>query len=587
MTATPYASPTSAAPAPVNIAARVLDIAARTPDKAAVITCFGRSSDGTTRNDILTFRELAADINAYAAGCLRIGIARGTRTILMVPPGPDFFALTFALLKIGAVPVLIDPGMGRKKLIASLAEIGAEAFIGIPRAHLARVLYRRAFRDVRIPVTAGRRFAWGGWRLEDIHDESAEPQPPTDTSADDIAAILFTSGSTGPAKGAVYTHGIFDAQVRYLESQYGFGLAEVDLATFPLFALFDAALGMTAVIPDMDASRPAQVDPRNVFAAVRDHGVTHMFGSPALLDRVSRHAIEHGIVCPGIRRVLTAGAPVPARVLERARRFLGPNAQIFTPYGATEALPVAGIESREILGETAAQTERGAGICVGRPLPGIDVRIIAISDEPIAAMSAAKPLPTGEIGEICVRGPVVTREYFRKPDATALAKIRDGDTLWHRMGDLGKLDAQGRLWFCGRKSHRVQTARELYFTIPCEGVFNAHTDVRRTALVSVGPTGMNAPVLCVELEGKPSHVARQRIELELRRLGKSHDHTRGIEKFLFHPGFPVDVRHNAKICREELAVWAAGQLGAPIGIAVSRPHAGNTPQARRPGRSAS
>jgi len=583
MTAAPASIPTATPRPPVNIAARVLEVAARLPDKPAVITCTGTTRDDRTHSEAVTFGQLAEDIAAYARGCRRIGIGRGTRTILMVPPGCDFFALTFALFKLGAVPVLIDPGMGRRKLIECLAEIGAEAFIGIPRAHLARVLYRRAFRSVRIAVTAGRRMGWGGWRLEEIYDESSEPLPPADTSADEMAAILFTSGSTGPAKGAVYTHGIFDAQVRFLQSQYGFGPDEVDLATFPLFALFDAALGMTAVIPDMDPSRPAAADPRSIIAAVRDHAVTHMFASPALIDRVSRYAIQHGIVCPGIRRVLTAGAPVPPAVLGRARKFLGPAAQIFTPYGATEALPVASIESREILAETAPLTSRGAGLCVGRPLPGIDARIIAISDEPIATMAAARPADAGAIGEICVRGPVVTREYFRRPDATALAKIADGDTYWHRMGDLGRFDDQGRLWFCGRKSHRVQTARELYFTICCEGVFNAHPDVRRTALVSVGPSGMNTPVLCVELEGAPSHVARQRIELELRRLGKSHDHTRGIERFLFHPGFPVDVRHNAKIDREELAAWAARQLGStPIGISVtqSRPRTSDDPRSR-------
>lgn len=548
----------------VNIAARLADVAERLPDKPAVIACTGLDADGRTAHTAITFRELAGLVDGYARGLAGAGVTRGMRTILMVRPGPTFFALTFALLKIGAVPVLIDPGMGRRRLIACLANVGAEAFIGIPLAHVARMLCRRAFRTVRIAVTVGRRFGWGGLRLADVYAPADEPLAPAATAADDVAAILFTSGSTGAAKGVVYTHGIFAAQVNYLETQYGYSPDEIDLATFPLFALFDAALGMTAVIPEMDPSRPAEVDPPRILAAIADHGVTHMFGSPALLNRVSRHAVDKGISLPTIKRVMTAGAPVPADVLARMRRLLPETADIFTPYGATEALPVASIESREILAETADRTAAGAGICVGCPLPGIDVRIVAITDAPLATMAEATPLPPGEIGEICVRGPVVTRAYLNAPEANAAAKLADGATLWHRMGDVGSLDASGRLWFCGRKAHRVQTGRRVLFTICCEAVFNQHPDVYRTALVGVGPLGLQTPVLCVELERPVSHVARNRIECELRKLAGRSEATRMIEKFLFHPRFPVDVRHNAKIFREQLAVWAARQFGTTV-----------------------
>jgi len=557
-------APTIATVATVNIAARLAEVADRLPNKPAVIACIALDGAGRTVCNRVTFAELARDVDAYARGLERAGFTRGMRTILMVRPGRVFFALTFALMKIGAVPVLIDPGMGRRRLIACLANVEAEAFIGIPLAHVARTLFRRAFRTVRLAVTVGRRVAWGGLRLEDVYAASDEPIAPAPTAADDTAAILFTSGSTGPAKGVVYTHGIFDAQIRYLESQYGYSPDEVDLATFPLFALFDAALGMTAVIPEMNPSRPADADPRRIIAALTDHSVTHMFGSPALLNRVSRHAVELGISLPGIKRVMTAGAPVPAAVLERMRQILPAEADIFTPYGATEALPIASIESREILGETAADTAAGAGICVGRPLPGIDVRIIGITDAPIATMAEANVLSPGVIGEICVRGPVVTRKYFNHADANAAAKIADGATLWHRMGDAGYLDASGRLWFCGRKAHRVHIGRRVLFTICCEAVFNQHPEVYRTALVGVGPAGVQTPILCVELEGPAAHVTKKRIECDLRQLGGPHDHTRIIEKFLFHRSFPVDVRHNAKIFREQLTVWAAKQLGASV-----------------------
>jgi acyl-CoA synthetase (AMP-forming)/AMP-acid ligase II len=188
------------------------------------------------------------------------------------------------------------------------------------------------------------------------------------------------------------------------------------------------------------------------------------------------------------------------------------------------------------------------------------VRIIRITDDAIAAWSDELEVPAGAIGEVVVQGPIVTRAYFQRPDSTALAKIADGQGgVYHRMGDLGYRDEQGRLWFCGRKSHRVMTAAGTLFTIPCEGVFNAHRDVLRTALVGVGPRGAARPVLCIELRQPTAAEEQARIERELRELGAAHAHTRDIDRFLFHPSFPVDIRHNAKIFREKLALWAASQ----------------------------
>ncbi len=377
-----------------------------------------------------------------------------------------------------------------------------------------------------------------------------------------MAAILFTSGSTGSPKGAVYTHGMFAAQVELIRKTYRIEPGEIDLPTFPLFALFDPALGMTAIIPDMDASRPGHVDPRNIIEPIKHFEVTHMFGSPALIDRIGRYGVENSVKLPSLRHIISAGAPMPAPVIERFTKMLAPDVQVFTPYGATEALPVSSIGSDEILKETRKETEHGAGICVGRPVEGMTVSVITITDDPIAVWDDDLLVPQGEVGEIVVKGPVVTERYYNRSESTKLAKMADPkeDSFYHRMGDLGYFDGQGRLWFCGRKAHRVITPRGTLFTIPCEAVFNVHEQVFRTALVGVTKKGTHEPVLCVELAEEVGRLDKDQLKRELRSLGASQPHTNGITTFLFHKAFPVDIRHSAKIHREKLARWAERQV---------------------------
>jgi acyl-CoA synthetase (AMP-forming)/AMP-acid ligase II len=569
----------SAAPLPVetsgpsNVAAHLPRVAARQPFATAIYAPSGRDRAGRARYVHCTYRQLDEASDRIARGLATLGVSRGTRVALMVRPSLELFSLTFGLFKAGAVPVLIDPGIGLANMKACLAKSRPEAFIGVPTAQLARLVLGWARRSVRTVVTVGgggffggSRAAFGGTSLEEVErrgDGSRAPLP--DVGADDVAAVLFTSGSTGVPKGAVYTHGNFSAQVEAIRRMYDIRPGEVDLPTFPLFALFDPALGMTTVVPDMDPTRPAKADPRILAAAIEDFGVTNMFGSPALLDTLGRWGERDGKRLPSLRRVISAGAPVPAKVLARMRAMLSEDARVVTPYGATECLPVATIESREVLGETAERTSAGEGVCVGAPVPEAEVRIIAVTDEPIARFEDAQLLGVGEIGEIVVRGPMATQRYFDADEQTRLAKIPDapGVGVRHRMGDVGYLDERGRLWFCGRKSQRVETGERTIFTQPVEGVMDTHRDVRRSALVGVRRGGRVEPVVCVELERARRDAATLRAEL--RSLALAHEVTRGIETFLVHPGFPVDIRHNAKIRREELAAWAEAQLAKTEG----------------------
>lgn len=574
-----------------NIASTLTETARARPHALAVACPAGRDRVGRIAYTLLTFEQLDQQSDALADGLDYVGIGPGVRTVLMVKPSLEFFLLTFALFKAGAVPVLIDPGMGIKNLGKCFAEASPTAFVGIPKAHLARRLFGWAKQSLRTTVNVDNRGV-NSYKL----DQALSPDPdrsmgpprglpeigcrslsladlelaavyrlmrdftpfePAKALPDDLAAILFTSGSTGPPKGAEYTQGMFTSQVKMLRDVYGIEPGEVDLCTFPLFALFAPALGMTSIIPEMDPTRPAKVEPTRILGPIQQFGVTNLFGSPALIRRVGDFGARHSTTLPTLRRVISAGAPVPASVLEQFARMLAPGVQIFTPYGATESLPVASIGSDEILGETRAATDQGAGVCVGRPVEGMSVEVIQICDDPIATWSDDLRVPDGTTGEFVVRGPVVSRAYFARPEATRLAKITAADgTILHRMGDVGARDDQGRLWFRGRKSHRVVTAEGTLFTIPCEAVFNVQPDVSRTALVGIGPTGRQKPILCVEPQQRLTGADQTRVRAELRVIALAHEHTKSIETFLFHKSFPVDIRHNAKIFREKLAVWA-------------------------------
>lgn len=540
-----------------NIAACLPEMVARQPEATAIVCPWGR------RERRLTYRELEERSSRIAGGLETVGISRGVRTVLMVPPGLDLFALAFALFKVGAVPVLVDPGIGLKHLKACLGTAEPAAFIGVTRAHAARVLLGWARKTVRTSITVGRRLFWGGYSLAQVESlGSSAPAHGCTADADEVAAIVFTSGSTGPPKGVVYRHGTFAAQLEALRTAYGIEPGEVNLPTFPLFALFDPALGMTTVVPEMDPTRPARVDPRKIVDPIREYGVTTMFGSPALLDTVGRWGAENGVTLPTLRRVISAGAPVSPQVIERFQSMLTGDAAIHTPYGATEALPVATISSHEILSDTRHASERGAGTCVGRPVASIDAAVIPITDAPITDWNEGMRVPTGEIGEIVVKGPQVSREYFNDVEHDRSGKIPDGGAVRHRMGDLGYFDEAGRLWFCGRKAHRVESEGATLFTVPCESVFNMHPEVFRTALVGVGPRGRRRPVLCVELEAGVRRGARERIRRELLEIGAGFDLTRSIQDVLFHPAFPVDIRHNAKIGRGVLSQWAEKRVAS-------------------------
>ncbi len=511
-----------------------------------------------------SYQQLDEESDRIARGLQHYGIVQGTRTVLMEKPGFEFIAIVFALFRIGAVLVAVDPGIGLKHLKKCLGEARPQAFIGNRKAHLARMVFGWASSSLQTRILTGNKALPlpGIIKLNHVIQDRfrVTATDKVSTPPEQMAAILFTSGSTGTPKGVVYTHRNFLAQVEALKNLYDIQPGEVDLATFPLFALYAPAMGMTSIIPDMDFTRPGSVNPTRIILALKKYQATTMFGSPALLDRVGRYGVQNNIQLPSLKRVLSAGAPVAPAILERFGKLLSEQAQLHTPYGATEALPVSSIGSQEVLQHTRAATEAGMGICVGEPVTGIKVSIIAISDVAIATWNEVTLLGPNQTGEIVVHGPQVTTKYYNRPDATLLAKIYDNEgQVYHRMGDTGYLDDNGRLWFCGRKSERVVDYDKTWFSACCEGVFNVHEKVYRTALVSLRDKGKTIPALCVELEPAWRKANTGSIRRELIELGLKHKHTRAIRQIFFHPGFPVDIRHNAKIDRAKLTQWARKQ----------------------------
>ncbi|NXY98454.1 AMP-binding protein [Streptomyces sp. BR123] len=620
----------------------------------------------------LTYGRLQEAVEQLAAGFTRAGITKGTKTVLMAPPGPELFALVFALFRIGAVPVVVDPGMGVRRMLHCYRTVGAEAFIGPPLAHLVRLLGRRTFAGIRVPVTLGRHRLGRARTLTAVRALGADSTrrggtAPVAAGRDDLLMIGFTTGSTGPAKGVEYTHRMALSIARQIEAVHGRTSEDTSLVTLPFYGVLDLVYGSTLVLAPLAPARVAQADPALLVDALERFGVTTMFASPALLRTLADHltaATPGRHELPALRCIVGGGAPVPDTTVAALRRVLHADARIHVTYGATEVLPITSIEAGELLGDpvadaasaavadptapaepaepaapagggTAARAAEGAGTCVGRPVPGTRVAILPVTDGPLPRLGTGARLPVGRVGEIAVHGASVSPRYHRSPEADRLHKVLDataddaadaaaddaadaagtgaaavtaGSTpqrTWHRTGDLGYLDEQGRLWFCGRAAQRVRAEHRDLHTVRCEGVFNAHPLVRRTALVGVtdttsphgtgpaagpasgttadsgwgrgrggaggaggagqGPRRPQRPVVCVETEGDLDAEAWPRLVAELRALACAHPPTTGLEQaeFLRHPGFPVDIRHNAKIGREELARWAERRLAPP------------------------
>lgn len=558
----------------IDLPDRILDISRRDPQRVAQVQV-SRSILGPTRERITTYATLSHRAEATAVGLREIGIGEGTLCSFMVPPSEDAMVLALALWRVGAVIVGIEPhSHGMSTVARCLARVRPTVFFGTPEAHIARKVFGWGRGSVRTKIVVGGVIP-GMRSLRSLERPWLADPHPAGVTPEDPAVIGFTTGSTGSPKPTVMTHRNLMAMIRGVSARWGLtdDGSVVDMPTFPMFWIIGLSHGGTVVVPPMDFTTrgPGHADPAKLVRTIHGHGVGSMFASPALLTNLARHCAEEGITLPSVHRIVAGGAEIYGPLYAAVKKVL-PNGEMYSNYGATEALPIAEIDGTTVLHETWPRTEAGEGLCVGRLLPGVEVRIIAIDDGPIETMENARVLPVGAIGEVIARSPHISDRYFDAPDDMRANKISDGDTRWHRLGDTGWLDDQGRLWVCGRRSHRVAAVERTYFPLCCEPVFNAHPDVARSALVGpnlagrpAGDGGAATAVVCIELVEGARHRS-SRITRELRELAADHEATRGIDTFAFLDHLPVDRRHNAKIDRPALALRIAdGELAVTAG----------------------
>jgi acyl-CoA synthetase (AMP-forming)/AMP-acid ligase II len=501
-------------------------------------------------NSFYTFAEFEERSNQLANRFVKLGITPGMRALLFVKPCLDFSVITFALFKVGAVPVLIDPGMGLPNLLNSVKQVRPEAIVSIGMVHWLRRLKSEYFQSLKVKISLDRVGGSTHYLYENLESES-KSFTPHEVLMSDHSAILFTSGGTGIPKGVFYTHGILNAQTDALKEMFGLDESKIDLPGFPLFALFTLAMGMTSVIPEMDPTRPSKCDPKKIVQNIVDHKITFVAGSPAIWERVGKYCLQHKLMLPSVKQVVMFGAPVRAEMHEMYKKILV-DGDTYTPYGATECLPVSLISGSEVLKTHLPKMLKGFGTCIGKAVPGVTIKIIKTSDIPEVNLFE---LPAGEIGEIAVSGLQVTPGYFELEEETRKAKISVDGKLWHRMGDLGWIDGEKNLWFLGRKVHRVETFEKTFYSIQMEAIFNQHPRIKRSALVEIQKNGKVEPALVIERHDQKTKLDETFLK-ELKVLKESAEFTKSINHFFLHESFPVDVRHNIKIDRVKLSKWA-------------------------------
>ncbi|WP_461187600.1 alpha/beta fold hydrolase [Arthrobacter sp. Z4-13] len=534
------------------------------------------SADGRVGRS-LSWQHLDRNIMDLAAGLRTAGVGSGSRVSLMVPPGVDLTVALYACLRLGAVVVVADAGLGTKGLSRAVKGATPDFLIGIDKALAAASVLGWPGRriSVRDLPAARRRILGVETSLTALARRGAgmSPEPSSqgpDPDAD--AAVLFTSGSTGPAKGVLYTHRQLAAMRNTVAETFGIRPGARLVAGFAPFALLGPALGAVSVTPAMDVTAPRTLTARALADAAAAIDATVVFASPAALRNVL--ATRDGVSGAGhnalgkVELLLSAGAPVPEPLLAEVQQLL-PQAALHTPYGMTEALPVTDVSLEQIQAadaDAAAGTVAGAGngVCVGRPVSGARVAVV-----PLAADGTAPGFDpvteAGVTGEIVVSGPHVKETYDR---LWLTQRESAGLPGWHRTGDVGHFDAAGRLWVEGRLAHIVTAPGAVVTPVGAEQAIERLDCVRLAAIAGVGPAGTQAVVAVVEAVPPVRKAGPAAPQLAALVRKAALEAGVDVSAVLTVPALPTDIRHNAKIDRTRLSRWASrvlagGRLGEP------------------------
>ncbi len=480
----------------------------------------------------ITFRELDDLASRLAAGLQAAGLKTGDRVIILAPISLHLYAGLIALFKLGTAAVFLDPQAGYQQLDRAAALANASALIGSRKALWLKWL-SPALR--RIPLTL---LAEGDGRhaLQQLARSFAPLETIAEVEPETPALITFTGGSTDMrgSRAVSRTHRLLTSQHTALARALPVRADDIDMPAFPVATLHNLASGITSVIPDFPFRRPQAVRAEKILGQIERRGVTTASGSPAYWWAIAEYCSRHGISLP-LRRIATGGAPVAPDLVKRLNQ-IAPQAEIVCVYGSTEAEPVAVMHGAEILARTAALTAGGAGIPLGTPVADVAVRVLGKNKE---------PRETGQVGEFWVCGEHVAREYFANPQASAYYKYSDSDgRLWHRMGDLGYMDAGGQLWLAGRVHTTIVRDGQTLYPVPVEASVGTLSFVYRAAL-----TGLSDPQLgertCLTVELAADVPPPPNWQAQLKILCAEHgwiiDQVRAIRHM------PVDARHNARI----------------------------------------
>jgi acyl-CoA synthetase (AMP-forming)/AMP-acid ligase II/pimeloyl-ACP methyl ester carboxylesterase len=513
--------------------------------------------------NMLSYSELKARTIQYQRGLISLGMSPGKKIIMLLSPCHDFLAFTYAILACGGVPVFIDSGIGTQKLCECIQKSQAQGVILSSKAQILYLLKRKKiFSGMTIVVNASPVPIGFGANLDFFLNFSAAETQIFKADPNAMAMVAFTSGATGCPKGAIFTNENLAAQLQIFQRHFKLAPEERDLPLLPIFSLYSCALGSAPVFYPISPGKPLDLDPEQVCKAINDLGIRTSFGSPTLWAKIAEFIEVQPTQLSSLRKIFIAGTSVPSKLISILNKVI-PGAEIFTPYGATEALPTTLSPARDLPQIPSLASNGMSGIAIGKILPEVELKIIQIVEGPIFEDSQIQELDFLAIGEIIVSGDNISKSYLLNDAANANNKIiLSSGQIWHRIGDTGYQDSEGNLYYCGRVAHITKsllsdTTQEVLFSEPVELVFNNHIKIRRTALIYLSDQRKSA----LAVEPEPKYFPRSLEEYnsfvcDLRELATSTNFTRNIKDFFFFKSFPVDARHNAKIFRDQLGTLA-------------------------------